>query len=72
MLTEGHDRDPAWLQALPTDALRLAMKHFLEIAQGLHKLDIRGALSQPMSEKGSTWTSSTKGSECRNVSTITS
>ena len=31
--TEGPDKDPTWLQSLPTNALRLAMKHFFDVAQ---------------------------------------
>ena len=42
--TEGPERDPTWLQALPTEALRLFMKHALDVAQGLNFAEIRGAL----------------------------
>jgi hypothetical protein len=42
--TEGPDRDPTWLQALPTEALRLFMKHALDVAQGQYMAEIRGAL----------------------------
>ena len=43
----GPDRDPTWLQALPNEALRLAMKHCFEVAQGFYKPEIAGALKQP-------------------------
>ena len=42
--TEGPERDPTWLQALPTEALRCFMKHALDLAQGLCLAEIRGAL----------------------------
>ena len=49
--TEGPDKDPTWLQSLPTNALRLAMKHFLDIAQEVYSPEIAGALTQPKSER---------------------
>ena len=49
--TEGPDRDPTWLQALPNEALRLAMKHFSDVAQGFYKPEIAGALTQPKGER---------------------
>ncbi len=42
MKTEGPERDPTWLQALPTEALRCFMKHALDLAQGLYLAEIRG------------------------------
>ena len=49
--TEGPEKDPTWLQALPSGALRMAMKHFLDVAQELYKQEISGALSQPKAER---------------------
>ena len=49
--TEGPDKDPTWIQSLPNDALRLAMRHFLELGQGLYHMEIAGALSQPKGER---------------------
>ena len=40
--TEGPERDPTWLQSLPTEALRCFMKHALDLAQGLYLAEIRG------------------------------
>ena len=49
--TEGPDKDPTWLQALPNEALRQFMKHWIEIAQGFYKPEIAGALKQPKGER---------------------
>ena len=49
--TEGPDKDPTWLQALPNEALRLAIKHCNEVAQGFYKPEITGALKQPKGEQ---------------------
>ena len=49
--TEGPDKGPTWLQALPNEALRLAMKHCLDVAQGYYKPEIAGALKQPKGER---------------------
>ena len=49
--TEGPDKDPTWLQVWANDATRLAMKHFLDLAQGVYKPEIKGALSQPKAER---------------------
>ena len=49
--TEGPDKDPTWLQALPNEALRIGMKHCLEIGQGFYKQEITGALKQPKAER---------------------
>ena len=49
--TEGPDRDPTWLQALPTEALRLFMKHVVDLAQGLYLMEIKGALSATGADK---------------------
>ena len=49
--TEGPDKDPTWLQALPNEALRLAMKHCIEVAQGFYKPEIAGALKQPKGDR---------------------
>ena len=51
MKTEGPDRDPTWLQALPSEALRIFMKHVVELGQGLYTSEIRGALSSSAAEK---------------------
>ena len=48
---EGPDKDPTWIQSLPSEALRLTMKHFLGLAMGSYKSEIAGALSQPRGEK---------------------
>ena len=45
--TEGPDKDPTWLQNLPNEALRLAMKHCIEITQSYYKSEILGAVKQP-------------------------
>ena len=34
LTTEGPDKDPTWLWALPNEALRLAMKRCLDLSQG--------------------------------------
>eukprot|EP00959_Pyramimonas_sp_CCMP1952_P018676 394590-Pyramimonas_sp.AAC.1 len=49
--TEGPDNDPTWVQSLPTEALRLAMIHFLEIGREFYKQEISGALTQPHAER---------------------
>ena len=49
--TEGPDKDPTWLQAMPSEALRLVMKHCTEVAQGFYKPGIQGALKQPQRER---------------------
>ena len=49
--TEGPDKDPTWLQALPNEALRLAMKQCSDVAQGYYKPEIAGALKQPKGER---------------------
>ena len=43
--TEGPDRDPTWLQSLPSEAHRLLMKHLLDISKGFYRCEIRGALA---------------------------
>ena len=48
MKTESTDRDATWLQALPSEALRLFMKHVLELQQGQFQAEIKGALTQTM------------------------
>ena len=40
--TEGPDRDPTWLQSLPSEAQRCFGKHALELAQGLYQPEING------------------------------
>ena len=45
MRTESPDRDPTWVQSLPTEALRCLMKHALEMNQGFYHSELRGALS---------------------------
>jgi hypothetical protein len=50
-MTEGPDRDPTWLHALPTEALRCFMKHVLDLAQGMYVLEIRAKLHGPMAER---------------------
>jgi hypothetical protein len=49
--TESPQRDPTWLQSLPTEALRCFMKHMLDIAMGLYQPEIRGALSGTLADK---------------------
>ena len=49
--TEGPDKDPTWLQALPHEALRLLMKQCFEVAQGFYRPEILGALKQPKAER---------------------
>ena len=49
--TEGPDKDPTWIQSLPSEALRLTMRHFLDLSMGFYKPEIVGALSQPRAEK---------------------
>ena len=49
--TEGPDKDPTWLLALPNEALRLLVQHCLDILQGYYKPEIAGALKQPKSER---------------------
>ena len=49
--TEGPDKDPIWLQTLPNEALRQAMKHCTEVVQGFYKPEIAGALKQPKGER---------------------
>ena len=44
--TEGPEKDPTWLQSLPTEALRLFMKHYLDLCQGFYQPETWGALSQ--------------------------
>ena len=50
MKTEGPDRDPTWLQALPSEALRIFMKHVVELGQGVYTPEIRGTLSSTSTE----------------------
>ena len=45
------DKDHTWLQALPNEALRLAMKQSLDIAQGYYKPEILGAMRQPKGDR---------------------
>eukprot|EP00959_Pyramimonas_sp_CCMP1952_P147909 3095418-Pyramimonas_sp.AAC.1 len=49
--TEGADKDPTWVQSLPTEPLRLAMKRFLEIGRDFYKQEVPGALTQPYAER---------------------
>mgnify|MGYP000069813481 CR=1 FL=1 len=51
MKTEGPDRDPTWLQALPTEALCVFMKHVLDIAQGQYLAEIRGAMQGALMDR---------------------
>ena len=44
MQTESPDRDPTWVQALPNEALRLFMKHAMDLHQGFYSPEIKGAL----------------------------
>jgi hypothetical protein len=50
-LHEGPDRDPTWVQNLPNEALRLMVKHHIEIAQGFYKSEILCALKQPKADR---------------------
>ena len=49
--TEGPDRDPTWLQSLPTEVLRSYMKHSLDLAQGFYAPEIKGALANVAADK---------------------
>ena len=49
--TEGPDKDPTWLQTLPNEALRLLMKHFLDVSRGFYKPEIAGMFKQPKGER---------------------
>ena len=49
--TEGPDRDPTWLQSLPSEALRLFMTHLLDLAQGWCRTEISGALKQSKAQR---------------------
>ena len=49
--TEGPDQDSTWVQSLPNEALRLAMRHCMEVSQGYYKPEIGGALSQPKGQR---------------------
>ena len=51
MKTESPDRDPIWLQSLPNEALRLFMKHMLEVPQGFFKPEIQGAFLRSSADK---------------------
>ena len=42
MKTEGPERDPTWVQSLPSEAQRCFCKHALEIASGLYDPEING------------------------------
>ena len=46
MKTEGPERDPTWVQSLPSEAQRCFCKHAPEIVCGLYQPEIRGALSK--------------------------
>ena len=35
LLTEGPDKDATWLQTLPNEAMRMTMKHCINLAQGV-------------------------------------
>ena len=49
--TESPQRDPTWLQSLPTESLRCFMKHVLDISQGFYLPEIRAALSATSADK---------------------
>ena len=51
LCTEGPGKDPTWLTSYPSEALRLAMKHFFDIVTGFYKPEISGALSQPKGQR---------------------
>ena len=42
--TEGPDRDPTWLQTLPSEAHRLFMKQIGDTSNGFYKLETTGIL----------------------------
>jgi hypothetical protein len=46
MKTEGPERDPTWVQSLPSEAQRCFCKHALEIASGLYDPEIKGRCLQ--------------------------
>ena len=43
--TEAPERDPTWLQFLPTESFRHFMTRLLDLAQGMYQPEIRGALA---------------------------
>ena len=51
MKTESPERDPTWLQSLPTEALRCFMKHVLDLSQGLYASEIKGALANTSADR---------------------
>ena len=55
MKTESPERDPTWVQSLPTAALRCFMKHALELSQGLYRPEIQGALQRVSAAKYSVY-----------------
>jgi hypothetical protein len=44
-MTEGRDRDLTWTQTLPTEALRLYVRHFMDLGKGTFNPEIKGALA---------------------------
>ena len=61
LLTEGPDKDATWLRTRPNEAMRLTIKHCINIAQCFYKPEIGGALKQPRSERYN-WEQFRKGS----------
>ena len=49
--TEGPARDPTWLLSLQTEALRMFMKHALDLHQGFYQCEIKGALANAGGER---------------------
>ena len=45
MKLESPERDPTWLQSLPSEAQRCFMKHALDVSRGLYQPEIMEALS---------------------------
>ena len=44
--TEGPSRDPTWIQSLPNEALRVLMKHALEMSSQTYVPEIRGGATK--------------------------
>ena len=49
--TEGPDKDPTWLQSLPSEAHRLFMRHVGDISRGIYKPEITGLLNAVGADK---------------------
>jgi hypothetical protein len=43
---QGPDRDPTWMNALPTEPLRMFYKHWLEVGSLMYQPEIKGAIAK--------------------------